>query len=144
MNSPCPVRSATRISLLATVLLAAAACGSDSVGPNTSAQPECTGPVTVTVSGTTTPSFSWAPACRLFFVNVEPTGAGSDQWNVVSDSANAISAPVQYGVVPAGARQLTPSVTPLVSGTSYTVYVFRWTGPGKQDGVMIGSAAFVP
>lgn len=133
-----------RKAVLAFALLTASGCGSDSSGPNTAAQPECTGPVTVSVSSGATPTFSWVPACRLFFVNVEPTASGADQWNAISDSVNAIATPVQYGVVPAAARQLTPSVTPLVSGTSYTVYVFRWTGPGRQDGVPIGSAPFTP
>ena len=106
------------------------------------AAPVCTGPVTIAVSSGTSPSFSWTPACRLFFVNVE-LGA-SDQWSIISDSTDAIAPPVQYGVVPAGAQQSSSEVTPLVSGQTYDVNLFYWTGPGAQDGTLIGSRDFTP
>jgi len=116
-------------------------CSSDSTSPG-AATPVCTGAVTIAVSSGTSPSFNWTPACRLFFVNVE-LGA-TDQWNIASDSTNAIAPPVQYGVVPAGARQLTPNVTPLQAGQTYDVNLFYWTGPGAQDGSFIGSQNFTP
>jgi hypothetical protein len=101
-------------------------------------------PVQIAVSSGNSPTFWWTPACRLCFLNVEPAGAGADQWNAILDGANAIQTPVRYGVVPQDARQLTPVVTPLRSGTSYTVAVFRWTGPGSQDFALIGSRSFTP
>lgn len=117
-----------------------AAC-SDSTGVGSGAPP-CPDSVNVSVTGGTTPTFSWTPACRVFFLNVELPG-GADQWNVISDSANAIAPPVTYGTVPLGAVG-TPGATPLSVGTSYTVYLFRWTGPGAQDGVLVGSKSFTP
>jgi hypothetical protein len=98
--------------------------------------------VTIAVSSGTSPSFSWTPACRLFLVNVE-LGAG-DQWGIISDSANAIAPPVQYGVVPAGAEQSTSEVTPLVPGQTYDVNLLYWSGPDAQDGTFIGSREFTP
>jgi hypothetical protein len=120
-------------------LLPSLACSSDSNGP--SGQATCAGNVTVTVSNSTTPSISWTPACRLFFVLVEE--AQGDVWGAISDGTNAIETPVQYGVVPAGATEQTPPAA-LVAGTPYTVSVFRWEGPGLQDGVLIGQLTFTP
>ena len=116
-------------------------CSSDGTNPS-DPPPVCTGPVTIAVSAGTSPSFSWTPACRLFFVNVE-LGA-SDQWSVISDSTNAIAPPVQYGVVPAGAQQSSSGVTPLQAGQTYDVNLFYWSGPGAQDGTFIGSLDFTP
>ena len=65
---------------------------SDGTNPGDSL-PVCTGPVSILVSSGPTPSFSWTPACRIFFVNIE-LGA-SDQWGVISDSTNAIARPVR-------------------------------------------------
>jgi hypothetical protein len=132
------MRTSPLMALSYTTILA---CSSDSNGPG-DPLPVCTGPVTIAVSSGTSPSFSWTPACRLFFVNVE-LGA-SDQWSIISDSTDAIAPPVQYGVVPAGAQQSSSEVTPLVSGQTYDVNLFYWTGPGAQDGTFIGSQEFTP
>jgi hypothetical protein len=98
--------------------------------------------VTIAVSSGTSPSFSWTPACRLFFVNVE-LGA-TDQWSIISDSTNAIAPPVRYGVVPAGAQQSSSDVPSLQAGETYDVNLFYWSGPGAQDGTFIGSRDFTP
>src|SRR5687767_13137673 len=117
-----------------------AACSSDPTSPG-GPLPDCTGPVSIEVSSGTSPTFDWSPACRLFFLSVE-LGA-EDYWLVITDSANAIAPPVRYGVLPAGARQRDPA-TPLESGQTYDVNVARWTGPGAEDGVLIGSEFFTP
>jgi hypothetical protein len=78
----------------------------------------------------------------LFFLLVEED-SGGDQWSVITDSTNAIAPPVTYGVVPPGATVNFPPAI-LVAGTSYEVLVFRWTGPGRQDGALIGSKIFTP
>jgi hypothetical protein len=131
------MRISSLVALSSPMLLA---CSSDSTSPGD--LPVCTGPVTIAVSSGTSPSFSWTPACRLFFVNVE-LGA-SDQWSIISDSANAIAPPVRYGVVPAGAEQSTSDVTPLEAGQTYDVNLLYWTGPDAQDGTFIGSQEFTP
>jgi len=120
--------------------LCLAACSSDPTSPG-GPLPECTGPVTIEVSSGTSPSFDWSPACRLFFLIVE-LGA-DDQWLVITDGANAIAPPVLYGVLPAGARRRDPAI-PLEAGRTYDVNVARWTGPGAEDGVLIGSRDFTP
>ncbi len=52
---------------------------------------------------------------------------------------------VQYGAVPAGARQFTNGAAPaLVAGQTYDVTVAYWTGPGAEDGTIAGSQNFVP
>lgn len=126
--------------ILILIGIAVTACGSDAVGPE-GALPACTGAVSVSVSGGAAPTISWTPACRLFFVLVEPLESGADQWGIISDSTNAIAPPVTYGVTPAGAVQQAAPV-PLLVGQSYKVVLFRWTGPGSQDGVAIGTATF--
>lgn len=117
-----------------------AACSSDPTSPG-GPLPECTGPVTIEVSSGTSPTFDWSPACRLFLLLVEQDAA--DHWIVITDSTNAIAPPVRYGVLPAGARQRDPA-TPLAAGQTYDVVLFRWTGPGGDDGILIGNQAFVP
>jgi hypothetical protein len=49
----------------------------------------------------------------------------SDQWFIVGSGAG-IAPGVQYGVVPSGATASEPA-TPLVSGTTYEVILFRGT-----------------
>lgn len=118
-------------------------CGCSEDNPISPTPEDCTGPVQVSVSSGATPTFAWTPLCSLFFVLVEPESSGADQWGVISDSTNAISPPVVYGVVPPGARELTPPEA-LVSGITYEVLVFRWTGPGEEDGELVGQQKFTP
>ena len=119
----------------------AVACG-DGAGPASGS--ECTTAVTLTVGTGTTPVFGWTPACRLFLVLVEDTSGGFDQWGVESDSANGIAPPVTYGTIPPGAsKQLTPPIT-LQAGHGYRVILFRFTGPGHEDGVLIAQKPFTP
>ncbi len=133
----------TRWLLLGRVSLSvvAAAC-SDPVGTDNSNAPPCTGSVSITVSSGTTPTFAWTPVCKVFLLLVEATG-GADQWSVITDSTNGLAPPITYGNVPAGAR-LNSETPSLASGTPYTVYLFRWTGPGRQDGVRAGTKPFTP
>jgi hypothetical protein len=104
----------------------------------------CTGVVSISVGSGTVPALSWSPPCRLFLVLVEdPTGTG-DQWGVLSDSSNGIAPPVHYGTVPEGAtKELLPPV-PLQAGHEYRLNVVRFTGPGHEDGEVIGQATFTP
>jgi hypothetical protein len=119
-----------------------AACG-DSTGND--GVLACEGAVTVQVGSGTSPQISWTPVCRLFLVLVEDAGGmGGDQWAVESDSSNSIAPPVRYGTIPPGATdEITLPVT-LQAGHAYRVNVFRFTGPGHEDGVLIGQANFTP
>ena len=129
-----------RTSFIVALSCAMAACSSDPTSPGASV-PECTGAVTITVSSGTSPTFNWIPTCHLFFVLVE-LGA-DDYWLVITDSTNAITPPVQYGVLPTGARQRA-TATPLQTGQTYDVNLARWTGPGAEDGTLIGNQNFTP
>jgi hypothetical protein len=74
---------------------------------------------------------------------VEPATSGEDLWPVISSGANRIGPGVKYGVVPAGAQQLQAAV-PLAAGQSYKVALARYTGPGADDGVLVGVKIFTP
>ena len=123
-------------------------CGGDGDGSgDTLFDPEgladCPAQVTITVSAGKQPTFSWTPACGLFFVLVEPASTGTDLWGIISPGVNAIEPPVKYGVVPDGAIQSADFV-PLADGVSYKVVVARFTGPGEEDGEIIGTRTFTP
>ena len=67
----------------------------------------------------------------------EHADAGNDLWTVITRGENGISPTVTYGVVPAGATQLTePAV--LEAGTAYKIVLARFTGPGDADGELPG------
>ena len=129
-----------RLTFLVVVAVGTSGCSDDATG---SALPECSGPVTITVSAGTTPDFAWTPRCRLFFLIVEPSASGQDLWSIITEGANNISPSVRYGTVPTGAQELDPPA-PLVAGTAYKVAVAQYTGPGPQDGVNIGTQTFTP
>lgn len=138
MPRPCFFKSATAL-----VSVTAALACSDSNAPGT--LPECTGAVTPKVGSGTTPRISWTPACRLFLVLVEePAGGAGDQWGVLSDSSNAIATPVTYGVMPAGATKESQAPTALVTGQQYHLVLYRFTGPGHEDGTLAGEVDFTP
>ncbi len=126
----------------AVIAAAATGCADEPSGTG-GTLPECTATVSVAVGAGTTPTFTWTPACRLFFVLVEPAVGGTDLWSIISDSANVIVPPITYGVVPTGAQEGDPP-TPLAAGSGYEVYLYRWTGPGRQDGVLVGHTSFTP
>lgn len=119
----------------------AASCGENGVGPADLA--DCPAAVAVVVGSSTTPTVSWQPPCKLFFLIVEPATAGTDLWSIISRGANGISPPVVYGTVPAGVTQLVPPAT-LQPGTAYKVALWRFTGPGDEDGEIIAVQEFTP
>src|SRR5215207_10797223 len=115
--------------LLSAFVAVVMACGGDDGPSGPEDLPECSGPVTVTATTGPTPTFSWAPRCRLFLLIVEPAESGADQWLILTRSENALAPPVTYGDVPASAEETAPPM-PLEAGTAYKVGMYRWTGPG--------------
>jgi hypothetical protein len=113
----------------------------DEIGPDE--LPECSGPVTLTVSPGTIPTFSWTPLCRLSLLVVGPDESGTDVWSIITRGENALAPPVTYGDPPAGAETLTPPL-PLNSGTAYRVVVARLVGPGDDDLENSGVETFEP
>ena len=136
-----PVRLLPLWPALAAVAAFVAGCD-DTTGPGT--LPECVGPVNLVVEPSPTPVIRWTPACRVFLVLVEDPGGDGDEWGVLSDSSNAIAPPVTYGIVPHGASKELGSPMPLQAGHEYHVGVRRFTGPGHEDGELIGQTTFTP
>lgn len=134
------VSSRGRVLRAATALAAAialAGCGDDdSVSPNAPAA--CTGAVTVTVSGGTTPQFSWMPACAMVALVVEE--GADDQWTIVANQDSGFGPSVLYGTKPAGTAQSAPA-TPLRAGVPYNVTLFY--GPVAKP-VVSTTRSFTP
>jgi hypothetical protein len=134
------MRSNTRSRLVAAALLGfVPACGGGSTEPPAA----CTGPVTVSVSGGTTPTISWTPDCGLGYLTVHrplPPSLGfvgvEPLWTIRADGP-LIGPSVRYGVRP---RAATEVVAPrqLVAGQSYSVVV-DFSGQG-----VLGSRTFTP
>ena len=102
--------------------------------------------VTVRVTVSDTPRFTWAPACGMASLQVLPNSGGTGSWIVYSGSAaveNPLPSGIRYGqvppkgVAPGGAQPLTP-------GVSYRVVVYRWVGAAGGPGSLFerGSATF--
>ena len=106
------------VPLLAAFVLAS--CG-DGTGPGAGGR--CDGNVTASVSSGTTPTFTWAPACRVIGLLVEQEA--SDMW-FLEGTGEGIASGVQYGTVPPNATADEPA-TPLVTGTTYEVILFGGT-----------------
>jgi hypothetical protein len=83
----------------------------------------CTGSVTATISGGTTPTFTWKPSCLVVELLVERDGW--DQW-FLEATGDGIRPGVRYGTAPAGAIEDEPA-TPLVRGVTYELILFWGT-----------------
>ncbi len=102
--------------------------------------------VTVQVTASVTPRFTWAPACGMASLQVFLDSGGAGRWIVYSGPAapeNPLPSGIRYGqlppkgVAPGGAQ-------PLSSGVSYRVVVYRWVGAAGGPGSLFerGSATF--
>ena len=118
-------------------------CSDDDSATNPEEIPDCTGDVEISVSSGTTPTFSWTPECKIFFLLVEPAESGTDLWSIITEGSNSISPGVKYGEVPEGAQERFGAVE-LVVGNQYKVVLYRYTGPDPQDGSLVGIKNFVP
>ena len=106
-------------SLWLVILVGTIGCGDDSTGLE-----ECGETVTLSVNTDVTPEFMWSPSCLISGVTVADA-ADRATWIVEHpDNRNTIAPPVVYGRQPAGTIRLA-GVTPLQSGFSYTVTLFR-------------------
>ena len=100
--------------------------------------------VTVQVTASVTPRFTWAPACGMASLQVFLDSGGAGRWIVYSGPAapeNPLPSGIRYGqlppkgVAPGGAQ-------PLSSGVSYRVVLYRWVGAAGGPGSLFerGSA----
>lgn len=124
---------------LSIALIAGNGCSTQ--GPNL---PACTGPVTVTATSGTSPTFSWTPACQLEGLTVALPGPGAIVWSVASpNQTNSIAPSVRYGRTPAGATLVT-GATALSAGSSYGVTLFVFDDGHGGSVQAAGSLTFVP
>jgi hypothetical protein len=98
----------------------------------------CGGPVTVSVSAGTTPTFTWTPSCSVFAVLVEDVS--SDTWYLFKQGGG-IAPGVRYGVVPQGAVQDAPAI-PLQAGRAYEAILF--SGTTQDTMTLIARRTFTP
>jgi hypothetical protein len=112
-------------------MLALPACD-DSLDPPR----ECFAPFSITVSGGTTPDFTWTAPCGLARLVVARTNGNVVAWDIVSESRRILS-PISYGEVPPGTREETGPL-PLDAGVTYQVRLYN------DDGIAIAASTFVP
>jgi hypothetical protein len=104
--------------------------------------------VSVSVSSGSVPTFTWDPACGIASLDVFPAAGGSSLWVLYSGQQadeNPFRSGLRYGRAPAGAIQVT-GPTPLVTGTEYTIIVYRFLSEGGALGTLLaaGSTTFRP
>ncbi len=122
-------------------ILIAFACGCSSVD-DANNLPQCEGPVELSVSAGTTPTFSWTPQCRAGQIIVTLSSGFATFWLATgTDSSNTLRPGIRYGHPPDPAALGTP---PLQVGTPYTVHLLRATGDSIMPFEAIGSANFIP
>ena len=102
----------------------------------------CTGPVSVSVSAGTTPTFSWTPACKVAYLDVGVEKTNEEIWAMGSivDETNTIPSGAKFGVIPPGARRIDGPV-PLRVGTTYYVFVAFFHNGLEKNG---GRTTFTP
>ena len=102
---------------------------------------ECNSDLSVSVSDGTTPTFTWEPECRAFFLGVvNKDTTPSDMWRFASFSignfpSNNLPSGVEYGILPDGFEEgsdLIVEPIPLVSGTLYEVSIYWLTDPHRD------------
>ena len=115
--------------LASALLVAAVACGDDSMEPEMCTAETGSVTASVDVSGTA-PVFSWDPDCAVAWLLVEE--GSSDVWFIESSptQANLISPPITFGAtsLPAGV-QTSYGPDPLVRGTSYELILAQVVDP---------------
>ena len=94
------------------------------------------GQIDISVSGGTTPTFSWTGG-NAQVLSVIPDEGDNHMWAIITPSDSGFASPVKYGQLPSGAMQIFPP-SPLMSGTPYTVVVL-----GVQAGA-VGEKEFTP
>src|SRR5262245_33247377 len=96
-------------------------CGGDS-STSVTVDTICSSPVNVSVTqGSTTPTISWSPSCKVQSLSVEDAGSGTVMWAI--GNAAGMSPPITYGVAPGGAIVGVPPAA-LLRGTAYGVSLF--------------------
>jgi hypothetical protein len=124
-------------------LLSALACSGCRDDPFTAGN-ACEPTVSITVSPSSAPEFTWQPACGVSSLHVVREAAGT-MWQVSSNPqpdftpTNEIQSGVVYGQVPEGAREFIPA-EPLQVGQAYHVVLSITDSQGNRT--QVGAASF--
>ncbi|UCE04092.1 MAG: hypothetical protein JSW67_07960 [Candidatus Latescibacterota bacterium] len=86
--------------------------------------PECSGPVQLTVSPGTSPTFSWTPDCAIGRLIVME--GAEERFGTETLGENNYRSPIQYGVHPPTAAEPDDPWQPLFEGHTYEVTLYRW------------------
>jgi len=102
--------------------------------------------VTLQVTASISPRFTWAPACGMASLQVLADSGGAARWIVYSGSAapeNPLPSGIRYGQLPPKG-EASGGAQPLTSGISYRVAVYRWVGAAGGPGSLFerGNATF--
>lgn len=110
-------------------------------GPDPVDSTICAGPVVITVSSGTAPTFSWSPACKIGRLIV--MDGLLETWGTETLGENIYASPIVYDVPPPGAVEPEPAV-PLITGRTYTVSVYSWFSVSPESLVFRGEQNFTP
>jgi hypothetical protein len=100
--------------------------------------------VTITVTGGTTPVFSWTPDSAIGKLIVEE--GEEERWGSETEGANIYQSPIRYGVHPPGVleEELEELANPLIAGHTYKVSLFRWISFEPETLQVVGAQEFTP
>ena len=108
-------------------LAALAGCSDDPATPGRSDCPAAG--VALTVGPGSAPALAWTPRCQVSALRVETAAGDTVYWEVGRDDER-LDAPLQYGIVPAGAAQRAPA-RPLAGGRAYRAVLIQQVGIGR-------------
>jgi hypothetical protein len=121
-------------------LLLSVACTSEPTTLGNACEPG----LSISISTSAAPEFTWQPQCAVGTLHVAKEGAGI-AWQINSNSRadftphNQIESGVVYGVVPAGAHEFALA-QPLEAGKTYRLFLNVTDSQGNQQEV--GAATF--
>jgi hypothetical protein len=118
-------------------------CCEQTVAPPPPEPVECTGPITITVTGDTAAVFSWVPDCMVGRVLVYEGDELNEKWGVETFGENIYRSPIRYGVRPPNSTMEEPADS-LFFGHTYTVELFRWIDVSIDSFVLLGRASWTP
>lgn len=101
----------------------------------------CAGPVDITVSSGTSPTFSWSPDCKIGRLIV--MDGLLEAWGTETLGENIYESPIEYDIPPPGAVEPEPAV-PLIAGRTYTVSLYSWFSVSPESLVFLGEQDFTP
>ena len=132
------MKSFPAYALLSIASVSSAACGT------TEPLAVCPDSVTVSVSSGLSPVFDWAPRCGIHLMSVMQEGIVADsvrvRWAITVTPPALMTAPMQFGQVPAGASVET-AAKPLETGKDYGIRIYRLD---PQRVTLVGIKFFQP